>query len=61
MPTYDYKCDKCGAKRTQTISLQDLDSFRAVCAEGDLMRRVLSSPPVSFKGSGFYTTDKGRK
>jgi putative FmdB family regulatory protein len=61
MPTYDYKCDKCGAVRTQTIGLADVDTFRAVCAEGDLMRRVLSPTPVTFKGSGFYTTDKNKR
>ena len=53
MPTYDYKCDKCNKSRTQTISLIDLDTFKAICACGEQMRRILSAPPIMFKGTGW--------
>jgi putative FmdB family regulatory protein len=60
MPTYDYKCDKCNKTRIQTISLADVDTFKALCACGEQMRRLLGVQAVTFKGSGFYRTDKNK-
>jgi len=53
MPVYDYKCPDCGKTRTQTISLQDVDTFKAVCACGVVMVRVYGVVAVTFKGTGW--------
>lgn len=60
MPVYDFKCDKCDIFRTETVSIK-VDDFKAVCACGEVMRKVYGAPQVKFTGSGFYTTDKGKK
>ena len=59
MPVYDYECE-CGEKRTQTVSINDKD-FTAVCKCGKTMTKVFGIGAVTFKGSGFYQTDKGRR
>jgi len=38
------------------------DNALAVCPEcGGLLRKVFGAPMISFKGSGFYATDHGKK
>jgi putative FmdB family regulatory protein len=59
MPVYDYACE-CGNKRTQTVSIQVKD-FKAICDCGKEMKRIYAAPNIKFNGSGFYTTDKGKK
>ena len=59
MPVYDYACE-CGNTRTQTVSIQVKD-FKAICDCGKEMKRVYAAPNIKFKGSGFYTIDKGNK
>lgn len=56
MPVYDFKCE-CGNTRTQTISINEKD-FKAVCHCGKQMVRVYGTVGVTFKGQGFYSTDK---
>jgi len=60
MPVYDYRCDKCGNQRTQSISIKESD-FKAICHCGEQMKRVYVAPAIKFNGSGFYSTDKGGK
>jgi putative FmdB family regulatory protein len=56
LPLYEYRCASCGdqyEKREgfEAASLQ-------ICPQcGGSARRVLHSPPIVFKGSGFYVTD----
>ncbi|MBD3293675.1 MAG: FmdB family transcriptional regulator [Armatimonadia bacterium] len=60
MPTYDYKCEKCGnvfeirhpfdADPPDSCSLDDCDGT---------LRRVFSPPTIIFKGSGWHVTDYG--
>ena len=50
MAAVDYKCDICGA-----IVERENDDAPLCC--GELMRRVWSTPAISFKGSGFYVND----
>jgi putative FmdB family regulatory protein len=60
MPLYEYKCDAC-EHRFETIQrfsdppLQDCP----VC-KGQV-RKLISSPAIQFKGSGWYITDYARK
>lgn len=56
MPTYAYACKDCGHSFDiqQTFS----DSSLTVCPEcGGNLRKKFNSVGVSFKGSGFYSTD----
>jgi putative FmdB family regulatory protein len=60
MPTYEYACKSCGHTFEIVQSMKD-DSL-TVCPEcsGEL-RKVFGAPAISFKGSGFYATDHGKK
>ena len=60
MPTYEYRCRNCGHTFdvVQAMSEQTL-TVCPVC-EGEL-RKVFAPPAISFKGSGFYATDHGKK
>ena len=56
MPLYEYECESCGSRfeRIQKFS----DPPVAVCPKcGGPVRKLLSSPAIQFKGSGFYITD----
>jgi len=56
MPLYEYQCDACGARfeRIQKFS----DAPVTVCPTcGGAVRKLISSPAIQFKGSGFYITD----
>jgi|SRR5829696_7269734 len=59
MPIYEYKCEKGHAFEViQKMSEEPLTE----CEEcGAPVARVLHSPAVHFKGSGFYNTDYGKK
>lgn len=61
MPLYEYECDACGQhfELIRRFSDPDVDVC-AVCAKGPV-RRLLSSPAIQFKGSGWYITDYARK
>ena len=52
IPT-DYKCDLCNM--TQEVYREFGDDREPVCCQM-VMTRIWSSPPVKFKGSGFYST-----
>jgi putative FmdB family regulatory protein len=59
MPTYEYRCTK-GHKFDAVQSISDEPLIKCeVC--GRPVVRVLHSPAVHFKGSGFYNTDYGTK
>ncbi|MGD0385947.1 MAG: FmdB family zinc ribbon protein [Solirubrobacteraceae bacterium] len=59
MPTYEYRCPKGHIfEVTQSINDDPLTKCE-VC--GRPVERVLYSPAVHFKGSGFYNTDYGTK
>ncbi len=58
MPTYSYRCTKCGHK---------FDAFHSIlapplkrckqCAKDSLERLIGAGAGIVFKGSGFYVTD----
>jgi putative FmdB family regulatory protein len=59
MPTYEYRCTKGHTfEVTQSINDPPLTKCQ-VC--GRPIERVMHSPAVHFKGSGFYNTDYGTK
>jgi len=60
LPLYEYRCKKCGQhfEKIQRFS----DDSLSVCSEcGGELERLLSSPAIQFKGSGWYITDYARK
>jgi len=60
MPTYEYTCRDCG--HTFDIVQSMWDESLTMCPEcGGSLRKVFAPPAISFKGSGFYTTDHGKK
>ena len=60
MPLYEYQCDACGHRfeKIQKYSDPVVDTC-PVC--GGAVRKLMSSPAIQFKGSGFYITDYGKK
>jgi len=61
MPIYEYQCDACGHRfeRIQKFSDPPVDVCPN-CGKHDV-RKLLSSPAIQFKGSGFYITDYASK
>lgn len=60
MPTYEYQCKNC-AHRFDLRQGFDADPVETCPLCQSECRRVIHAPPVIYKGSGFYTTDYGRK
>ena len=59
MPIYEYKCDN---GHVFDVIQKMVDDPLTECQEcGAPAVRVLHSPAVHFKGSGFYNTDYGKK
>jgi putative FmdB family regulatory protein len=61
MPLYEYECDACGRRFEviQRFSDRPAESC-SLCGSGPV-RKLLSSPAIQFKGSGWYITDYARK
>jgi putative FmdB family regulatory protein len=60
MPTYEYVCRSCGHLFEIVQSMRD--EALTECPEcGGELRKVFAPPAISFKGSGFYATDHGKK
>jgi len=57
MPTYEYKCEKCGVHfdHFQSMTSEPLQTCRD-CG-GKLRRLIGQGAGIIFKGSGFYCTD----
>ncbi len=59
MPLYEYQCEKCG--RFELI-LKFSDPALSACPTcGGPIQKLLSSPAIQFKGTGWYVTDYARK
>lgn len=62
MPLYEYECEACGT-RFEQIHQKFSDPPAEVCphcGKGPVVR-LLSSPAIQFKGSGWYITDYAKK
>ena len=56
MPLYEYQCTKCGERTEILQQLSDPPSTH--CPKcGGAVKKLISSPAIQFKGSGFYKTD----
>jgi putative FmdB family regulatory protein len=59
MPLYEYECDVC-AHRFEVIQ-KFSDPHPSACPKcAGAVTKLMSSPAIQFKGSGFYLTDYGR-
>jgi putative FmdB family regulatory protein len=59
LPLYEYQCRNCG-RRVEKIQ-KFSDPPLTTCEEcGGKLKRLLSSPAIQFKGSGWYVTDYAR-
>lgn len=58
MPTYEYKCDACGAafERFQSIMAAPIKKC-PTCGKNKVRRLIGMGAGLIFKGSGFYITD----
>jgi putative FmdB family regulatory protein len=61
MPLYEYQCEACGRRFEVIRKFSDppLETC-ALCGKGPV-QRLLSSPAIQFKGSGWYITDYSQK
>jgi len=61
MPLYEYECEACHKRfeKIQKFSDPHIDVCPN-CGKGPV-RKLLSSPAIQFKGSGFYITDYAKK
>ena len=60
MPLYEYQCTQC-AERVEIIQRVSDPPYSRCPKCGEQMRKLISSPAIQFKGSGFYKTDYARK
>ena len=57
MPLYEYECEACGQRFEKIQKFSDpLVDVCPKCGKGPV-RKLLSSPAIQFKGTGWYITD----
>lgn len=56
MPLYEYQCTQCG-ERAEILQRVSDPPYRHCPKCGGEMKKLISSPAIQFKGSGFYKTD----
>ena len=59
MPLYEYQCGQCG--RFEIIQKFSDAPLQACPTCGQEVQKLLSSPAIQFKGTGWYITDYARK
>jgi putative FmdB family regulatory protein len=61
MPLYEYQCAACGERFEVIQKFSDPPAETCTkCGKGPV-ERLLSSPAIQFKGSGWYITDYAKK
>lgn len=61
MPLYEYACDACGRRFELIRKFSDPPVDTCFSCGGSPVRKLLSSPAIQFKGTGWYITDYARK
>ena len=60
MPLYEYECDANGHRFEQIQKFSDPPVSKCpIC--GSTVHKLLSSPAIQFKGTGWYVTDYSKK
>jgi len=60
MPLYEYECDACGGRFEVIQKFSEVTEQCRRCGKGPV-RRLMSSPAIQFKGTGWYITDYAQK
>jgi putative FmdB family regulatory protein len=60
VPIYEYRCTKCGHRFEAIQKVSDSPLSKCEKCRGKV-ERLISSPAIQFKGSGWYITDYARK
>jgi len=60
MPLYEYQCSKCGHRFERIQKFSDRPVTACPKCKGKV-EKLLSSPAIQFKGTGWYVTDYGSK
>ena len=61
MPLYEYECAACGHRFERIQKFSDLPvEICPNCGEAKV-QKLVSSPAIQFKGSGWYITDYAKK
>ena len=61
MPLYEYECEACNNRFERIQKFSDpLVETCPKCGKGPV-RKLISSPAIQFKGSGWYITDYSQK
>jgi putative FmdB family regulatory protein len=61
MPLYEYECNACRHRFELIQKFSDPPPEACTSCGTGPVRRLLSSPAIQFKGSGWYITDYARK
>jgi putative FmdB family regulatory protein len=60
MPLYEYECEACGRRFEIIQKFSETTEQCRLCGKGPV-HRLMSSPAIQFKGSGWYITDYAQK
>jgi len=61
MPLYEYQCEACNRRFEVIRKFSDPElQVCTLCGKGPV-QRLISSPAIQFKGSGWYITDYSQK
>ena len=58
MPTYSFRCQKCGKEVGAELGMNDTKVLPFACGCGGEYHRVFHPLNVIYRPGGFYTTDK---
>ncbi len=61
MPTYTYKCKKCGHAQDEFHAMSAAPRVRCGACGGMCVKQLGIGSGIIFKGSGFYETDYKKK
>jgi putative FmdB family regulatory protein len=61
MPLYEYQCDACGHRFEKIQKFSDPPIEECPNCGQKQVRKLVSSPAIQFKGSGWYITDYAKK
>jgi len=60
VPIYEYECNKCGHRFEVIQKVSDAPLKKCEKCKGKA-ERLVSSPAIQFKGTGWYVTDYAKK
>ncbi len=60
MPIYEYECNKCGHRFEVIQKIADAPVKKCEKCKGKV-EKLISSPAIQFKGTGWYVTDYAKK